>query len=61
MGRSEAFKVAIEAVFLGDGVRIAVIGGDEFEPRDTIEKIITKYFELDRKGRIKSIHVSPSF
>ena len=49
---------------LGDCARrieVAVIGGDEFEPRDTIEKITTKYFELDRKGRIKSIHVSPSF
>ena len=55
MGRRKAFKEAIEAIFLDDGVRIevAVIRGDEFEPRDTIEKIITKYFELDRKGRIK--------
>ena len=31
-----------------------MIGGDEFEPRDTIEKITTKYFELDRKWRMKS-------
>ena len=38
-----------------------MIGGDEFEPRDTIEKITTKYFELDRKERMKSIHVSASF
>ena len=54
----------MEAVFIGGGARrieVAVIGEDEFEPRDTIEKITTNYFELDRKGIIKSIHVSQSF
>ena len=50
MGRTEVFKV--EAVFLSDGVRteVAVIGGDEFEPRDRKERLL-----------IKSLHVSTSY